>query len=193
MLAIALLTGCANDGARTHGPTVLVASSGSSTPSGFADSIELSAAATVAIGTSLVVDPSVLTVTVPGNPGEATLELTDERCSLRLIQDSASARGIPFTADDIQNSMAVVAFFHAVETPGQSLGLSWSVNKGEGILGAHSQIVVGDDGAQTLLLARGVGSISQLFYSELSCAPGVEVLEVYGRSVQPRVWIRVEW
>lgn len=195
ILALVLLSGCAvqapearpreesrgADGPEAHAPAAR-----------FADTVDLSSATEVGIGTTLDSDPSVLTVAVPGQPGDYTFELTEEQCSLRLVQVAASAVDVEFTDDDVDNSIMVTVIFHGVESPVQRPDLEWSVNKGEGALGAHSSLFVDAAGGQTLTLSRGVGSISQLFYSELTCAPGVDTVDVYTRSVAPRVWINAK-
>jgi len=194
-LTVALLSGCAAhtadapeppagrgvDGPQPHARSV-----------GYADTFDLSTASKFAITTTLVADTSVLTVTVPDQSGDVTFELTHEQCSLRLVNVLAEAVGATFTEDDVNNSVMVTMIFHGVESPVERPRLTWSVNEGEATLGAHSSLFADEDGAQTLTVSRGVSSTSQIFYSELSCAPGVDAVDVFTRSVSPRVWISAE-
>lgn len=190
LLALLILSGCAPQPADERAAVDYTETHEAA--NAFADTVDISSAVTIGLKTTLVADPAVLTVSEPEHPGDATFELIDEQCSLRLVQVASSAVGVTFTHDDFENSVLVTMVFHGVESPIQRPEMTWSVNEGEGALGAQSSLFAGEDGRQTLTVSRGVGSISQLFYSELSCAPGVDVVEVYTRSVMPRVWIVAE-
>ena len=195
LLAITILSGCAVQAPQGHAARAPRGVDGPETHSAsavFADTVDISTATRFGIGTTLSADPSVLTITVPGQPGDTTLELTDEQCSLRLVQVAASVVNATFTDDDVDNSILVTVIFHGIGSPIHRPDLDWSVNKGEGALGSHSSLFADADGGQTLTMSRGVGSIAQLFYSELTCAPGVDAVDVYLRTVAPQVWISAE-
>ena len=195
ILVLALMSGCASPAPEGRGSAAPRGATGPEPRALTAfveDTVDLSSSSKVSIRTSLVSDPSVLTVTTPGQPGEATLELAEERCTLRLVQASASAVGLEFGDDDIENSIMVTVAFHGVETPVARPSLTWSIDYGEGQLGAHVSLFADHDGGETLTVSRGVGSIAELFYAELSCAPGIDAVEVYTRSVAPRVTISAE-
>lgn len=191
LLCLALLSGCGHAQSDPHarGASDRHPHGVPSASNVFLDTVDLSSASTVGFRTSLDEDASVLVLIQPDQPGDGTFELTEEQCSLRLVQVSAAAINATFSGDDLKNSIAVLLTFRGVEEPVQRLDVQWPVNGDEAQLGALGRLFVDADGAQTFVAARGVGSVSQLFYSELSCAAGVDAIEVYGRSVAPRLSI----
>lgn len=193
LLCIALLSGCeAQPSTSSRGGGSPYPHADTDAAAGFLDTADLSSASKVGFRTSLNADSSVLVLVQPDQPGDGTFELTEEQCSLRLVQVSAAAVNATFTGDDVKNSITVLLTFRGVEPPVQRLDAQWGVNDNAGQLGALGRLFADDDGRQTFVVARGVGLISQLFYSELTCAPGVDAVEVYARSVAPRVGIFTE-